>query len=205
MSRNSKVISVNTSISSVESSLLNILPCDRPIKSLLLIESISECPNNFLPIHKTLEDQDGDILKENILFGKRNTRYLCISKTEGIPNHVLEKVKIISVNEHLASDGFISIKNTSDSNQRAWRKKQLVYKLSKTENVIECITDIVLLSKYKNPPPEGYTYAGELEKVHLCYKLAPYKPSPEIIDFTQQIESLRIQPNNNVYPTVSVL
>lgn len=209
MSRSNKIISVNTShsINPLES-LLNILPCDRPIRSIQIVENIAECPQNFIPIHRTLDsDQDADILKENILFGKKNTRYLCISKTEGLPNFVLEKIKIISSSEHLASDGFMSIKNTSDTNQKAWRKKQLVYKLTKTESIAEnCITDIAILSKYKHPLPEfleGYTYLGELEKVHLCYKAAPYKPSPEIIDFTQQIESLRIQANNNVYPTVS--
>lgn len=156
MSRNSKIISVNTANNNNPlDSLLNILPCDRPIKSLQLIENISECPQNFIPIHRTLDsDLDADILKENILFGKKNTRYLCYSKTEGLPNFVLEKIKIISSSEHLASDGFISIKNTSDTNQRAWRKKQLVYKLSKTESVAECITDIAILAKYKHPLPE---------------------------------------------------
>lgn len=156
MSRNSKIISVNTthSINPLES-LLNILPCDRPIKSLQLVENINECPPNFIPIHKTLDtDGDADILKENIIFGKKNTRYLCYSKTEGLPNFVLEKIKIISSAEHLASDGFISIKNTSDTNAKAWRKKQLVYKLTKTESVSECITDIAILSKYKHPLPE---------------------------------------------------
>jgi ESCRT-I complex subunit MVB12 len=103
MSRNSKIISVNTShsINPLES-LLNILPCDRPIKSIQLIENISQTPQNFNPIYKTLDsDLDADILKENILFGKKNTRYLCISKTEGHPNFVLEKIKIISASEHL--------------------------------------------------------------------------------------------------------
>lgn len=156
MSRNSKIISVNTSNNNNPlDSLLNILPCDRPIKSLQLIENISETPRNFIPIHRTLDsDLDADIMKENILFGKKNTRYLCYSKTEGLPNFVLEKIKIISSSEHLASDGFISIKHTSDTNQKAWRKKQLVYKLSKTEAVVECITDIAILTKYKHPLPE---------------------------------------------------
>lgn len=205
MSRSSKVISVNTSINPLDS-LFNILPCDRPIKAIQLVENFQECPENFIPIHKTLDlDSDADLLKENILFGKKNTRYLCVSKTEGLPNFVLEKIKIISSSEHLASDGFISIKNTADTNQKAWRKKQIVYKLTKTENITECITDIVVLSKYKFPPPEGYTYLGEIEKVHICFKKMPYKPESEVIDFTQQIENLRIQANNSVYPTVSFL
>ena len=202
MSSNSKIISVNTSINPLDS-LFNVLPCERPIRALQLVENYPDCPENYIPIHKTLDqDSDADIFKENILFGKRNTRYLCISKTQGLPNFVLEKMKIINASEHLASDGFISIKNTADTNQKAWRKKQIVYKLTKTENIVDCITDIVVLTKFKGAP-EGYTYLGELEKVHICYKTSPYKPASEIIDFTQQIENLRIQANSSVYPTVS--
>jgi ESCRT-I complex subunit MVB12 len=199
MSRN-KVVQRN-SINPLES-LLNILPCERPIKNLLVIESYESCPSNFVPLHKTLDtDGDADLFKENILFGKRNTRYLCISKTEGLPNFVLEKIRIIGINDNLANEGFISIKSTSDTNQKAWRKKQLVYKLSKTESVTECITDIIVLMKYNRVPPEGFQYLGELERVHICFKTAPIKP--EIVDFTQQIESLRIQ-MPSIYPSVSV-
>jgi ESCRT-I complex subunit MVB12 len=185
MSRN-KIVNRN-SINCLES-ILNILPDERPIKSIQLLESYESCPNNYVPLHKTLDtDSDADLFKENILFGKRNTRYLCISKTEGVPNYVLEKIRILGVGENLANEGFISIKNTSDTNQKAWRKKQIVYKLSKTETVKECITDIQILSKYNRHPPEGFQYLGELERVHICYKVAP------IIDFTKQIEDLKIQ------------
>lgn len=178
---------------------MNILPCERPIKSIQLVESYESCPINYVPLHKTLDtDSDADLFKENILFGKRNTRYLCISKTEGVPNFVLEKIRIIGNSEHLANEGFISIKHTSDTNQKAWRKKQLVYKLSKTETIQSCITDIIILTKYNRQPPEGFQYLGELERVHICFKVGPVKP--EIVDFTQQIENLRI--HSNAYPSV---
>lgn len=121
-------------------------------------------------------------------------------KTEGFDNFVVEKIKIISSSENLANEGFISIKNTTDTNQKAWRKKQLVYKLGKTDNLSEYITDIVVLTKFKSLP-EGFVYLGELEKVHVCFKITPAK-STEIIDFTQQIENLKIQ-SNNLYPMVS--
>jgi ESCRT-I complex subunit MVB12 len=202
MARNKILPTTQNSINPLES-LMNILPDDRPIRSLQVVENYGKCQQNF-PLHKTLDlDDDADIFKENILFGKRNTRYLCISKTEGHSNFVVEKLQIINSNENLAQLGFVSIKNTADTNQKAWRKKQLVYKLSKTEIASECITDICILSKFKNPLP-GFIYLGELEKVHICYKTAPVKPSSnEIIDFTQQIENLRIQ--SKVYPSVSAL
>lgn len=200
MSRNK--VAQRNSINNPFESLMNILPCDRPIKAIQLIENYEACPAHFAPLHKTLDtDSDADLFKENILFGKRNTRYLCISKTEGVPNFVLEKLRIIGINENLANEGFISIKTTSDTSQKAWRKKQLVYKLSKTEVVTECITDIIVLTKYNRHPPEGFIYLGELERVHICYKLAPYKP--EIVDFTHQIENLKIQ--SSIYPSVRVM
>jgi hypothetical protein len=125
-----------------------------------------------------------------------------VSKTEGLPNFVLEKLKIINTNENSAHEGFISIKSTSDTNQKAWlKKKQLVYKLSKTENVTEYISDIIVLSKFKSPPPEGFKYLGELEKVHLCFKtsttnqMKSSSSTSEIIDFTRHIEDLKIQSN----------
>ena len=81
MSRNKIISSTQSSINPIES-LLNILPCDRPIKSIQLIENVNECPSNYIPIHKTLDqDADADLFKENMLFGKKNTRYLCISKS----------------------------------------------------------------------------------------------------------------------------
>lgn len=200
MSRNK--IAQRNSISNPLTDLINILPCDRPIKTIQIIESPESCPSNYIPLHKTLDtDSDADLFKENILFGKKNTRYLCVSKTEGLPNFVVEQLRIIYANENLASEGFISIKQTSDTNQKAWRKKQLVYKLNKTENLKECITDIVVMSKYNKQLVEGFTYLGELERMHICYKLAPVKP--DFIDFTQQIESLKL--HSNIFPTVSHL
>lgn len=121
-------------------------------------------------------------------------------KTEGFENFVVEKIKIINSNENLANEGFISIKNTTDTNQKAWRKKQLVYKLGKTDSLKEYITDIVVLTKYKSLP-EGFVYLGELEKIHVCYKITSPSKSSEIIDFTKQIENLKIQ--SNLYPMVS--
>lgn len=191
--------------------LINLLPSDKAIKSIELIENINDFSPNFLPISKTYDqDLDADIFKENILFGKKNTRYLSISKVDGFESLVVEQIKIISANDNLARDGFLSIKKTSDTKQKAWRKKQLVYKLAKTENCKEFVTDIVVLSKYRPPAPSGFRYLGELEKVHICYKTSSSSSSTsssnqqtesEIIDFTKQIESLKMQ--SNLYPMVN--
>lgn len=147
MSRNKVVSPQQNSVNNPFESLLNILPCDRPIKSIQVVENYENCPSHFVPLHKTLDtDSDADLFRENILFGKKNTRYLCVSKTEGFSNFVLADLKIIATSDNMANEGYISIKTTSDSSQKAWRKKQLVYKLLKTEAVTECITDIIKTS-----------------------------------------------------------
>lgn len=196
----SKVQYSRNSITNPLESLINVLPCDRPIKSLQIVESFDSCPRNFHPIFKTHDsDTDADLWRENILFGKRNTRYLCISKTEGLPNYVLEKIKVIGEKE-AAPEGFSMLSRTADSEQKAWRKKQIVYKLAKTESVTECITDIIICSKHKQAP-EGFHSAGDIEKLHLCYKIAPLKQVSMTPDtsFQEQIENLKIQ-SNNLYP-----
>lgn len=198
MSRN-KIAQRNV-VSNPLADLVNILPCDRPIKAIQIVETPEACPINYSILLKALDtDSDADLFKENILFGKKNTRYICVSKTEGHPNFVVEQLRIISASENLASEGFISIKHTSDTNQKAWRKKQLVYKINKTENLKESITDIVVMTKYNKQLVEGFKYLGELEKMHICYKLSPLKS--DIIDFTQQIENLKI--HSSIFPVVS--
>lgn len=53
------------------------------------------CPRNFIPVHRTYDqDSDADLWRETaILFGKRTTRYLCLSKSEGLPEYIVETLK----------------------------------------------------------------------------------------------------------------
>lgn len=149
--------------------LREALPCDRPIKCLQIVEKHENCSKNFHPLFKTFEDENADLWREKILIGKRkNTRYLCYSKTEGFPNHVLHEIKIIGEKDSIPSN-FLRLSRTSDTDQKALRKKQIVYKLSKQSEVNECITDIIC-SKFKNSP-EGFTAAGDIDKLYVFYKL----------------------------------
>lgn len=69
--------------------------------------------------------------------------------------------------------------------QRAWRKRQLCYRLSERSSVFLAITDIIILSKAKKAP-EGFTMAGEVNGLLICYKSAPLpsaadpKPLPSL-------------------------
>lgn len=52
------------------------------------------CPKNFVPIHRTHDqDSDADLWRETNIFGRRSTRYLCISKSEGLPEYIVDTLK----------------------------------------------------------------------------------------------------------------
>lgn len=53
------------------------------------------CPKNFIVVHRTYDqDSDADLWRENnILFGKRTSRYLCLSKSEGLADYIVESLK----------------------------------------------------------------------------------------------------------------
>ncbi|XP_037917282.1 uncharacterized protein LOC119655454 isoform X2 [Hermetia illucens] len=131
------------------------------------------CPRNFTVINRTYDqDSDADLWRENnILFGKQTSRYLCLSKIEGLPDYVVETLKIISEKEHAPKE-FSLLSRTADTEQKAWRKRQIAYKLSKRGSVSHAITDIIVCSKLK-VAPEGFIMAGDINGILICYKTAP--------------------------------
>ncbi|XP_053684400.1 multivesicular body subunit 12B [Sabethes cyaneus] len=192
--------------------IICVLPDNRPITSLQLVEDYEKCPKNFQVINKTYDqDQDADLWRENILFGKKTARYLCQSKTEGLPDYILETLKVIGDKEALP-EGFSQLTRTADTEQRAWRKKQIVYRLAKKGVAKQAITDIILCSRLRQAP-EGFTLAGDINGILICYKTTliahrapPSVPSRQSIsDLEKTIEDLKIQASqeNSFYPVPS--
>lgn len=70
----------------------------------------------------------------------------------------MEAVKIIGEKD-TPPQGFSTLQRTVDTEIKAWRKKQIVYKLSPRESVKEVVTDVILCSKSKYAPQE-YVSAG---------------------------------------------
>ncbi|CAG5095290.1 Protein of unknown function [Cotesia congregata] len=117
----------------------SLLPDDRPITAISVVEDIDKCPPNFTVISKTYDqDIDADLWRESGLFIKKKGRYICHSKTE---------------------------------DQKAWRKKQVCYKLQNKDLCSVAVTDIIVCSRIKKAP-SGFTYAGEVNGVIICYKLS---------------------------------
>lgn len=145
------------------------LPDDRPITSIHVVEDPDKCPPGFFVVSRTHDqDSDADLWREGRLLGRRVTRYLCLSKTEGIADYIVETVIVINEKE-LPPDGYSVLTRTADSELRAWRKRQLCYKLSKPSLAKSVVTDIIVLSRMKRAP-EGFSLAGDINGVTVCYK-----------------------------------
>ncbi|XP_063245184.1 multivesicular body subunit 12B [Bacillus rossius redtenbacheri] len=165
------------------------LPDDRPITGIQVVEDSDKCPAGFVVVGRTHDqDSDADLWRE-ISFFIRRTRYLCLSKTEGLPNYIVESVAVLNEKE-LPPDGFCVISRTIDSDQKAWRKKQLCYRLSRRDLVQNCVTDIIILSRAKKAP-SGFSLAGEINGLTVCFKTAaisttskPVPPSPSDLSYS---------------------
>ncbi|KAH8248023.1 hypothetical protein KR038_000754 [Drosophila bunnanda] len=181
-----------TGAANVFNSIIGILPDNRPITSLHIVEDFERlvlnpkflntpyanyiyftfdcsCPKNFNAIHRTYDqDSDADLWRDYSIFGRQNTRYLCLSKSEGLPEYVVETLQVIAEKTAPPKE-FSLLSRTADSDQKAWRKRQIAYKLSKRGTVTQAVTDIILCSKLK-VAPDGFKLAGDINGVLICYK-----------------------------------
>lgn len=143
------------------------------------MEHIDKCPIGFVPIKKTYDqDQDADLWREGSFLKRKSGRYLCISKSEGnlnnnlhnisftkhqhillgIPNFVVQEILVFS-EKSIPPTGCSILTKTADTEQKAWRKKQLGYKLVNKNLTRTAITDIIVCSRLKKAP-EGFQFAG---------------------------------------------
>ncbi|KAK3913410.1 Multivesicular body subunit 12B [Frankliniella fusca] len=146
------------------------LPDDDPILSICVVEDPVKCPPGYYVVNRTHDqDSDADLYRQSALFGKKNTRYLCISKIHGIADLVVESIAIVAEKEPPPAS-FCVMAKTKDTDQKAWRKSQLCYKVARRSSASSCITDIILLSRSKKAP-EGFLYGGDINGLTLCYKV----------------------------------
>lgn len=66
---------------------------------------------------------------------------------------------IVLHDKALPPEGYSLLHRTADSEQKAWRKKQLCYRLVNRRSVQVAVTDIIVCSRQKRAP-EGFTLAG---------------------------------------------
>ncbi|XP_017011206.2 multivesicular body subunit 12A [Drosophila takahashii] len=189
------------SSTNVFNSIMSFLPDNRPITSLHIVEDFERCPKNFSAINRTYDqDSDADLWRDFSLFGRQNTRYLCLSKSEGLPEYVVETLQVIA-DKTAPPKEFSQVSRTADSDQKAWRKRQVIYKLSKRGTVTQAVTDIILCSKLKTAP-DGFKLAGDINGVLICYKTSaiPVRLSPPVpgtCEVEQALNRLNLQGQRN--------
>jgi len=140
----------------------------RSVTAICVVEDVSKCPLGYTPIMRTADaETDADLWKDGI-FGRRVTRYVCLSKTQGKPDHIIEDLKIIHERD-LPPQGFSVLQHTSDTNQKSFKKKLLCYKPTHFRQNVDSVVDVVVLSKLKSPP-DGYQHIGDINGMHLLIR-----------------------------------
>lgn len=76
----------------------------------------------------------------------------------GLPNFVIQEIFVLT-DKFNPPKGFSLLNRTADSEQKAWKKKQLCYKLVNLRETNVAVTDIIVCSRLKKAP-EGFKLAG---------------------------------------------
>lgn len=154
--------------------------CADNLKNLFVqkvVESIEKCPVGFVPVSRTYDqDQDADLWREGSFFKRSSARYLCLSKSEGesqisryvdiykqfpgLPGFIIGEIIVLN-EKAVPPEGYSLLHRTVDSEQKAWRKRQLCYRLAHRKTVQQAVTDIIVCSRLKKAP-DGFTLAGYL-------------------------------------------
>ncbi|BET01326.1 Protein of unknown function (DUF2464) [Nesidiocoris tenuis] len=150
--------------------IIKTLPDDQPITAICIVEDVANRPDGFYVVSKTHDlDSDADLWRGNSFFSGRSARYLCLSKTEGISDYIVDSIGVIGEKD-IPPDGYCLISKTLDTDAKAWKKRQLCYSLTRRSLATMAVTDIILLSKCKKAP-QGFKLAGDINGFAVCFKV----------------------------------
>ncbi|XP_072935320.1 uncharacterized protein Mvb12 [Epargyreus clarus] len=153
-------------MSKVLSALGGALPDERPLLSLQIVESVAKCPAGYWPVSRTYdEDADAGLLRQNGLFGKKPSHYICLSKSEGVPGYVMDGVVVVGERE-AAPPGF-SVAGRAGKRRLCTR----VSRQAPAAPSAPLVTDIIVCSRMRNAP-QGFVLAGEINGKMVCYKVS---------------------------------
>ncbi|KAM3957048.1 multivesicular body subunit 12-like Mvb12 [Aphomia sociella] len=164
-------------MSKVLSALNGALPDERPLLSLQIVESVAKCPAGYWPVSRTYdEDADAGLLRQNGLFTKKPSHYICLSKTEGVPGYVMDGVMVVGERE--AAPAGYSVAGRAGKRRlctRVSRRAALTAPTALTPAsppaAAPPVTDIIVCSKMRQAP-QGFILAGEINGKMVCYKLS---------------------------------
>uniref|UniRef100_A0A1I8A9W0 MABP domain-containing protein n=1 Tax=Steinernema glaseri TaxID=37863 RepID=A0A1I8A9W0_9BILA len=146
-----------------------------PIVALCLVADRNKTPFGFSAITRAFDDHsDADLWKESMwsVF-TRPVRYIAVSRQ--IPKgstansiEVLIDIAVVSDKDPVPP-GFTALDFTADSREKGLKKKYLCIKTAARSGVVDAIGDVIILAKQKRPPM-GYTIAGDIDGMIICYK-----------------------------------
>ncbi|GBP08271.1 Multivesicular body subunit 12B [Eumeta japonica] len=165
---------------SVLRSLDGALPDERPLLSLLIIENVAKCPAGYWPVSRTYdEDADAGLLRQNGLFGKKPSHYICLSKTEGVPGYVVDGVIVVGERDTPPPGYGVA--------GRAGKRRLCTRLAHRTRHPTNAtVTDIIVCSRMRNAP-DGFMLAGEINGKVVCYKLSGTNDGAPVADYENVI------------------
>jgi len=148
-----------------------------PIIDICIVADKARCPLNYEVISRAYDDPstEADVWKDGFFAFSRVLRYICISRS--IPKNafvcnVVADLAITNAGDIVPS-GFAAIEFCADSKsflgEKALRKKQLCIRTMPRESAVDAVNDVIVLAKLKKPPT-GYSLAGEVDGLLICYK-----------------------------------
>ncbi|KAI6183326.1 hypothetical protein M3Y97_00477400 [Aphelenchoides bicaudatus] len=173
-----------------------------PIISMCIITDRNRCPPNFIPILKTADDNsDADLWRDGFGFGifNRSVRYIAINRVapQSGPHEIITDLAIINEKEAVPTN-FVCIDYTADTKERALKKKFICVRFTQRNDAIDALTDVIVLSKNKRPP-KGYTSAGEVDGILICFKVATI---PQSYGIKQNMPATSMA-TNSFYPSLN--
>ncbi|CAK1599350.1 unnamed protein product [Parnassius mnemosyne] len=155
-------------MSKVLSALGGALPDERPVLSLQIVESVAKCPAGYWPVSRTYdEDADAGLLRQNGLFGKKPSHYICLSKSEGVPGYVMDGVAVVGERE--AAPAGYSVAGRAGKRRLCTRVSRPAAAAPRAP--VTPVTDVIVCSKMRQAP-RGFLLAGEINGKMVCYKLS---------------------------------
>lgn len=159
---------------------------ETPLTDLCIVSDKSRSPPGYTVISRAHDDPsyDTDLWKDSLFSFSRIYRYICISHSPPSNSLVCNVVADIALvnDKDFVPTGYMPLEYTVDSKEKALRKKVLCVKTVPREFAVDAVSDFIILVRQK-APPHGYTKAGDLEGLMLCYKYSvipadfPFKSS----------------------------
>lgn len=151
-------------MSKVLSALGGALPDERPVLSLQIVETVAKCPAGYWPVSRTYdEDSDAGLQRQNGLFGKKSSHYICLSKSEGVPGYVMDGMAVIGDGELIPAGYSVA--------GRAGKRRLCTRVSRHTASATSLVTDVIVCSKMRTAP-QGFILAGAISGKMVCYKVS---------------------------------